>query len=67
MHFLMNSKGLGLGVEALAVLQRFGLEDELQTVSQPMPIEINRAVAPDGHVRQLYEDRAYDHRRQACL
>ncbi|CAL8464618.1 g4153 [Coccomyxa elongata] len=54
--------GLGLGVEALAVLQSFGLEDELRTVSQPMPIEINRAVAPNGHVRQLYEDRAYNHR-----
>lgn len=56
----------GLGVEALAVLQSFGLEDELRTVSQPMPIEINRAVAPNGQVRQLYEDGAYNHRRQAC-
>lgn len=56
-------QGLGLGDEALEVVRSFGLAKELDSITQPLYTEINRAVAPDGHVRQVYEDRIYNHRR----
>ena len=59
------SQGLGLGTEACDVLRSFGLEEQLDAVSMPLTIDINRAVRPDGTVKVLSRDDHYNHRRHA--
>lgn len=59
-------QGLGLGPEALDILRSFGLSKELDAVSLPLPTDINRAVRPDGAVKVLSRDDAYNHRR-CCM
>ena len=56
-------QGLGLGPEALDILRSFGLSKELDGVSLPLPTDMNRAVRPDGTVKVLSRDDAYNHRR----
>ena len=57
-------QGLGLGQEALSILGGFGLAKELDSISLPLPTEVNTAVCPSGKLRVLQRDNGYDHRRQ---
>ena len=57
-------QGLGLGQEALSILRGFGLAEELDGISLPLPTEVNTAVCPSGKSRVLQRDDNYNHRRQ---
>ena len=57
-------QGLGLGQEALSILRGFGLAKELNSISLPLPTEVNTAVCPSGKLRVLQRDDDYNHRRQ---
>ena len=56
-------QGLGLGEEAVAILQSFGLTEQLNDISLPLPTELNTAVQPSGETRLLQRDDHYNHRR----
>ena len=56
-------QGLGLGQEAVAILQGFGLTQQLDNISLPLPTELNTAVRPSGETRLLQQDDHYNHRR----
>ena len=57
-------QGLGLGQEALSILRGFGLAEELDGISLPLPTEVNTAVCPSGKLRVLQRNDGYNHRRQ---
>ncbi|CAK0787599.1 hypothetical protein CVIRNUC_010821 [Coccomyxa viridis] len=54
--------GLGLGQEALSILRGFGLAEEVESISLPLPTEVNTAVCPSGKTRVLQRDDSYNHR-----
>ena len=60
-------QGLGLGQEALAILRGFGLTEQLDRISLPLPTELNTAVRPSGETKLLQRDDHYNHRRCAQL
>jgi hypothetical protein len=55
-------QGLGLGQEALGILRSFGLTEQLEEISLPLPVEINTAVKPSGETKELQRDDHYNHR-----
>lgn len=55
-------QGLGLGQEALCILKSFGLTEQLEKISLPLPVEVNTAVKPSGETKELQRDDHYNHR-----
>lgn len=56
-------QGLGLGQEAQAILQGFGLTEQLNDITLPLPTELNTAVQSSGKTKLLQRDEQYNHQR----